>query len=294
MVDWGRIALGAVTAGGSELAGYDNTKNFLFGGDATKGIDAQPKQYDYATGQLRDIVGSAQGRLAPTITGAQLDPAMLGQSRAGMYDTAGRLTGIAQGTAPGAGEIAVNRQVGQATAAQQAAARAAHGANSALAFRNAARNTMDIGLAGAGQAAQAQAIDQQAANAQLAQLYAQAYGLDTSVAGQNAQLQQQAAIQNQQAQLTQTQLNDARQIQALGQMLGWDQARINAELAKAGIAATDKGVMPGLLQAGGQIAGAYATGGASMAAGGAGGGGGGGSLAAQYPHGGSGPVTMPS
>jgi hypothetical protein len=284
MVDWGRIALGAATLGGSELAGYDATKNFLFGGDATKNLDAQPKQYDYATDQLRQF----QGRAAPTIAGAQLDPTQYGQSRAGMFDTAGRLTGIARGTAPGAGEIAVNRQVGQATAAQTAAARSAHGANSALAYRNAMRNTADIGLAGAGQAAQAQFADQQAANAQLAQLYAQAYGLDTSVAGQNAQLSQGAALANQNAQLTQ----QAQQIQALGQMLGWDQARINAELAKAGLAQQDKGIMPGLLSGAGQAAAAYATGGASMAMGGAPGGGGA-SLSQLYPHGGGGPVTTP-
>jgi hypothetical protein len=67
-------------------------------------------------------------------------------------------------------------------------------------------------------------------------------------------------------------MNDARQIMAIGQQLGWDQARINAELQKAGIAINDKGIMPGLLQGAGQAAAAYATGGASMAAGAGGGG----------------------
>jgi hypothetical protein len=166
---------------------------------------------------------------------------------------AGDLGRIASGQQAGAGELAVNRQVGQATAAQTAAARMAHGANSALASRNAARNTADLGLQGAGMASQAQMSDQQAANAQRGALYGQAFGQDAQIASQNAQLSQQAAQGNQQSQLYQTQLNDARQIQALGQQLGWDQAQIAAEIAKSQAQNQDKGIFGGLLAAGGQI-----------------------------------------
>lgn len=272
----------------------DYTKNLLFGGDATKGIDGKPLQYDQVTNQLGQIAASAQSRAAPTMQGTyRVDPSQLAtgqmnQSRGGLMGVAGNLGSIASGQQMGAGEMAVNRQVGQANAAQHSAAMAARGANAALAYRNSARNMADIGLGGAAAAGQAQLQDQQAANAQLAGIYGGMYGQDANVAAQNAQLSQQAgttnaqlgqqaALANQQAQLTQTQMNDARQIQALGQQLGWDQARINAELQKAGIAATDKGILPGLLQMGGQIGAAYATGGLSSAAGaGAARGGGGG------------------
>ncbi len=266
---------------------WSGVGNYLFGGDATKGIDTKPQQYDAATAQLGQMAAGAQGRAAPIAQTAQLgpayqlSPAQMAQSRAGAFGVADRLGAIAGGQAPGAGEMAVNRQLGQATAAQLSAARQAHGANAALAYRNAMRNTADLGLAGAGQAAQSQLSDQQAANAQLGQLYSGLYGQDASVAAQNAQLGQQVALQqggfqqqtnlaNQGAQLQQQQQNDAMQIQALGQQLGWDQARINAELAKAGIAANDKGIFPSLLQVGGQIGAAYATGGLSGAAKGAG------------------------
>ena len=249
------------------MSWWDPTSWNWTGGQAGKDINTKPQQYDYATGQLGQIAGSAAGRAAPTIAGTQLDPTQMGQSRAGLYGVASNLGAIASGQQMGAGQIAVNRQVGQASAAQIAAARSARGANAALALRNAARNSADIGLAGAGQAAQAQLADQQAANAQLGQIYGGLYGQDANVAQANAQLGQQAQLANQGAQLQQTALNDARQIQALGQMLGWDQTRINAEIQKAQINAQDKGILGSLMQVGGQIGAAYATGGLSAAPG---------------------------
>lgn len=299
MVDWGRIGKGFATGGLSELGGArvimdqapGGTKNFLFGGDATNSIDPRLKQYDSATAQLGQIAQGAGGRAAPVAQAvqagrtqlgapAQLATGQIGQSRGGMLGVANQLGGIASGGQMGAGEMAVNRQIGSATAAQTAAARMARGANAALAMRNAARNTADIGLAGAGMAAEAQRADQQGALNQLGGIYGSMYGQDASVAGQNAQLGQQAMLQqgamdqattlanaqagnqvalaNLQAQLAQTGMNDAQQIAALGQMLGWDQATIQAQIARAQVAAGDKGIMPGLLQAGGTAAAAYA------------------------------------
>lgn len=303
-----RVGIAAGTGGLSELggarpaldaaAGNDYLKNLLVGGDATKGIDARPAQYDAATNQLGQIAAGAQGRAAPTAQATQagrtqlgqafqLAPGQMDQSRGGLMGVANQLGAIAGGQQAGAGELAVNRQVGQATAAQTSAARMARGANAALAYRNAARNTADIGLAGAGQAAQAQMADQQAALGQLGGIYGGMYGQDANVAGQNAQLGQQAMLQqgamdqqtmltnaqagntvalaNLQAQLAQTGMNDAQQLAALGQMLGWDQATLMAQLEKAKIAAGDKGILPGLIGAGGTAAMAAATGGASMA-----------------------------
>lgn len=277
---------------------WSGLKNYIVGGDATKGIDATPGHYDQATTQLGQIAQNAAGRAAPQAgvtqagytqlgTPSQLATNQINQSRGGMMDLASRLGGVATGQQAGAGELAVNRQLGQANAAQQAMAHMARGPGSALAYRTAARNTMDNGLAGAGMAAQAQMADQQAANQQLGQAYGTLLGSDVTQAGQNAQLSQQAmlqqgamdqqttlanaqagnatAIANLQAQLAQTGMNDAQQINALGQMLGWDQAKIQAELQKAQIAAGDKGILPGLLAGGAQVAAAAATGGASMA-----------------------------
>jgi hypothetical protein len=291
----GRVGLDAATLGGAEIPGF---KNLMVGGDLTNSIDAQPKQYDYATGQLGQIANSAGNRAAPTIQGTQLDPTQMAQSRAGSYSVANRLGAIAGGQQMGAGELAVNHQLGQAVAQQVAQARMARGVNGALAARNAARNSADVGMQAAGIAAQSRMTDQANANQQLAGIYGNLYGQDASVAAQNAQLGQSAQVANQNAQLAQTQMNDYMRIQALGQMLGWDQTRIAAEMQKAGIALGDKGILPSLLQVGGAAAAAGATGGASTigsaAAGGGGGGGGGQSLASMYPHGGGGgPITTP-
>jgi hypothetical protein len=158
----------------------------------------------------------------------------------------------------------------------------------------------DLGLQGAGAAAQAQMQDQAEANRQLGSLYGNLYSQDATVAGQNAQLGQAAQLANQQAALQQQQMNDAMQIQALGQMLGWSQDQINAYMAQtqkmqAQNAAPNFGAS--LLQGGGNM---LALSGlfkgnqqpqqpqAPPPPG---------SLGAMYPHGGdtgSGPVTMPS
>jgi hypothetical protein len=260
--------IGGVVGGipGAIIGSSDKAKEYLFGGSATKGIDAKPANYDRATAQLGQIADAAGSRAAPTIGGAQLAMGPQGEARGGLMGVANRLGSVATGETSGAGEMAVNRQVGQATAAQQALARTARGPAAALAMRNAARNTMDIGFAGAGQAAEAQRADQAAANAQLGQVYGAMRSGDIDVASQNAQLGQQAQIENMRAQLAQTGMNDAQQMQAIGQMLGWDQATINAQLQRAAIDAGDKGMLPGLLQVGGQIGAAYATGGLSSAA----------------------------
>ncbi|MGL4527299.1 MAG: tail fiber domain-containing protein [Aestuariivirga sp.] len=238
----GRIGLGIATGGMSEVARLPGVKDRIFGGDATKGISTKPQNYDEVNAQLGQIAREAGGRVAPQLSAGPQE-----QARQGLMDLTGRLGAVASGQQAGAGELAVNRQIGQANAAQMSAARAARGANSALASRNAARNQADIGLAGAGQAAAAQLQDQQSANAQLGQTFGQIRQGDIDI-----------AVENMRAKLAQAGMNDQQQIAAIGQQLGWDQARINAELQRAAIAAGDKGMLPGLLQAGAQAGATFA------------------------------------
>jgi len=204
------------------------------------GLKGSLRQYDESVYSLGEVAAGAAGRQAPQVLGTQLAGGPQDQSRQGMMDLTGRLGAVASGQQAGAGELAVNRQIGQAAAAQQAAARSARGANAALAARNAARNQSDISLAGAGQAATAQMQDQQAANAQIGQAYGQMRQGDIDVASQNAQLGQQAQIENMRAKLAQTGMNDQQQIAAMAQMLGWDQARSAAELQKIQINKNNK------------------------------------------------------
>lgn len=221
---------------------YGDLGRYLVGGNATKDMATKPASAD----MQQNYLGGMLGRQAP-----MMDPTQSNQARAQQGQLAGMLTGIAQGNRAGAGEMAVNRQVGQAQAAQTAGASMARGANAALAARQAARMSADIGINGAGQAAIAQQNDQTNAMGQLGGLLSGMRQQDIGVAGAN----QAAQMQQQQIQLS-----------ALAQMLGVDQATLQQDLAKRQLAAQDKGILPSLLQAGGQIGAAYATGGLSAAA----------------------------
>lgn len=257
---------------------WGDAKDWLLGGGATKGLDSKGANTDYAQGFLRDQLGGVTGRQAPTATAAQLGQAaqLAGgpqdQARAQQQATAGYLQSVMGGQRAGAGELAVNRQVGQAQAAQQAAARMARGSNAALAARNAMRGQADLGLAGAGQAAQAQMQDQQQAVGQLGGILQGMRGQDIDFAGQNAQLQQQRMLQqgqfdqqtglaNQDAALRARGMNDAAAQGYLQQLAGLDNAAWMREMQKRQLGQQDTGALGGLMSAAGGIGMTYATGG---------------------------------
>lgn len=238
--------------------------HYLVGGGADNGLQTKGQEDYYARNYLHGALDSGQmpqAQAAQLGQAAQLATGPQDQFRGQQMQTANYLHGILTGNQAGAGEMAVNRQVGQATAAQQAAAQMARGSNAALAARNAARNTADLGVNGAGMAAQAQMSDQQNAAGQLGALLGQGRQQDIGIAGQNAELQQQRMLQqgafNQQANMLNPQLNLQQQgmnSQYLAQLLGMDQTQFQNEMAKRGLAMQDTGILPGLLQAGGAVA----------------------------------------
>mgnify|MGYP001593602346 FL=1 len=183
----------------------------LLHSNPSKNMASGPASADYQTGYLKDMLG----RGAPV-----QDQTQSNQAREQQNQLADLLRRQASGLTPGAGEMAVNRQIGQAQAAQTAQASMARGANAALAGRTAARNTADIGVVGAGSAAQAQMQDQTNAQGQLGSLLGNMRGQDIGVAQGN----QQAQLQQQQAQLA-----------ALAQMLNVDEATLRQDLAKRGL-----------------------------------------------------------
>lgn len=137
----------------------------LFGPDprpaASTNYDPLRQQW---TDQVNQGMAGIPGRVAPAIDPAFRN-AQLGQMT--------QLQGIASGQQVGAGELAVNRQVGNALAAQQAGARMARGnVNAGMAARQAARQSGAIGLSGVGMGQQAGMQDAQAAQALMAQLAA--------------------------------------------------------------------------------------------------------------------------
>ena len=147
------------------------------------------------------------------------------QFRAMQLAQAQQLQRIASGQQQGAGELAAQRQVNNAIAAQQAQARMARGGmNPALAFRNAAVNSASTGLAGAGQAQQAALQDQINAQNQLGTVLGQGRSADINLGGQNLN--------------TLTSLN-GQQLNAAGQSM---QATNGAQ-----------GILGGLMNAAGQV-----------------------------------------
>ncbi len=269
------------------MGAWDSFKNWLVGGDATDAINPNLAHGGILGSYGQQQMMGAQQRAAPMMQAQQLGQAAqvntganagLDGMMGGMFN---RLQGVASGQQQGAGELAAQRQMGQSIAAQQAAARMAHGANAALAMRSAARNMADMGVAGAGQAQQAALQDQSNANGQLGQFGLGMRGQNNDVAGQNAQFQQQQMLQqgqfgqqanmaNQAAQLQQRGMNDQYSLQNMAQLLGLDQSQLQAMLAKQQLGMQDQGHLGSLLQIGGSIgAAAAAGGGGGAAAGGA-------------------------
>lgn len=221
---------------------------------------------------------------APQMAAAQAGPAAQMQAaqlqmgddpfRQAQLQQLGQLQGIASGQQQGAGELAVQRQMGNALAAQQAQARMARGGNAALAYRNAANQSAALGSTAAGMGQQAAMTDQMNAHGALAGIGAQGRAGDYSTANANAGYQQQAGLQNagfqQQTGLTNAgfqqganqynaglqqqgqQMNSQNYLGLLGQLGNMDANQLAAQQA----AGQNKGMMGPILSAGGQVAGA--------------------------------------
>lgn len=181
--------------------------DWWFGGSTPQNTQYQDR--DQIMGAVQRGMYSKHGianQVAPQMQAAQTGPAAQMQGaqinmgadpfRQGQLQQIGQLQGIASGQQQGAGELAAQRQIQQALAAQQAQAHMARGSNAALAYRNAANQSAALSSTGAGMGQQAALQDQQNAHAALTGALGQGRGMDVSVAGQNAGFQQQAGMQN--------------------------------------------------------------------------------------------------
>lgn len=252
---------------------------------------AQLGERDYLTEQIKGQLAGLQGRPAPQAGNVQVGPVAQGQSatiatgpqdqmRAGQIALTDRLQQVASGQTAGAGELATQRQVARAMAAQRAGAQGARGPMAGVAGINAARNSVDIYGEGAGRAKEAALQDQANANALLGSVYGQGreqdIGLATSQAGlqqqmnlanldarnqaifQQAGLDQSTSLANMQARLQTMGMNDQATLAYLGQLFGMSAAEMQARLAQEAAAMGQKGIFGDLLAAGGQVGAAYA------------------------------------
>lgn len=202
---------------------------------------------DYIRTQAQQQIGAAGGRVAPQAVRTQVDPTMQAQFRQREVELADQLGRVLGGQQKGAGEMAVDRQTGQAMNQAMGTATMGRGNSAASAARSAARSTGAIGLGGAGMAAQAAAGDQAQAGQLLSGVLGQGRSADINIAGQNAQMDQALRIENIRSQLAQQGMNDA-QIAAMLQQLG---TMNQSEMASRG---TDNGIIGGLIQGGAAIA----------------------------------------
>jgi hypothetical protein len=245
----------------------------------------QPKlqNREYLEGQAKDQMAKIDARQDPTLQRTQVAPVQTGQAaklntaqqdqfRNIQMDVAQRLAGQASGQVAGPGQMAAQDAVRRAMASQQAMARMGRGANAALAGRTAARNTAAIGVAGAGQTAQAAMQDRAMADQQLAGVLQGARGADIGLAESQANLSQQMNLANlsaenqaifQQAGLDQAGslaemdaklraqgMNDQARLAYLSQLAGLDQAQRAAELQAQ---QNRNQMIGGLMQTGAQI-----------------------------------------
>jgi hypothetical protein len=257
------------------MAWYDGATSLLFG----QSLNSDRSKLDdrkYLVDQFKQGITNAQQRQAPQAAGASVGPAAaIDTSRGDQFRSqemalAGQLSGVASGQQRGAGELAARRAGRDALGNVLGTATMARGANAAGAGRAAARGAAQVGLNTAGAAAQAAAGDQAQARGQLAGVLSQGRTQDLATAGQNAAAQNQAQLT--QAQLTQqTQLENMRaRLQSMGmsdEVIGRYLAGLTGiNTAEAQMRTGDNGLLPGLLQSGGQILGASqaaATGGAA-------------------------------
>lgn len=271
--------------------------NWMFGDDKVQASSDSTRADNTAfiNSRNRDQITNARNREAPklgnaqNIQGEQLDGLAQSQNRYGQMQLAqrignqlGQMEQVAAGQQQGAGELAAQRAAQQALASQQAMARMGRGGNAAMAARTAARNSGNIMGQASGQMQQAAMQDQsQARNAlgamygQQGNLYSQTRGQDLQLAGQNAQFAQQANLANQQAnnqfrlqqaenEMRMAGMNDAAIQAALQSMLQLDQLNMQGSQFGDQLAASQRnpgGAFGSLMNAGGQIGMAYATGG---------------------------------
>lgn len=209
---------------------------------------------DYAVGLL------GRGTQAPQVGRTEINQGPQSQFRGGELGLMRQLQGVASGQQQGAGEMAVRRQVAQAMAAQQAQQRMARGGNAAIAARAGVRAAGDLGVNAAGLSAQSALSDQAQARGALGQLLGQGRSADIGLASTQAGLDQQRGLANQQAGLQQQGLNNQMDLGLLSQLLGMDQATLQAQLGLTGLQQQFGGVegyMGDILAAGGALGAAY-------------------------------------
>lgn len=252
---FGPLGAGAGYLWGDDAVGAVKDSDWLWGEDKVKQSDPTMQSGGFVRDTSRQGISGVQGRNAPQMSSAQINPAQQAQFRSRQMALANRLTGVASGQQMGAGEMAAQRGANRAIANQQAMARMGRGAAAPTMARQAAMNTADIGVSAVGQRQQAALADQSAANQALAGVLGQGRQQDIGMATHQADLNQAGSLANMEAKLKTMGMNDAAILGYLSQMTGVDQAELSARLEqdRLKVAQRNPGMAGDLLAAAGPI-----------------------------------------
>ncbi len=155
-------------------------------------------QYGGALGQA---LSGAQGRATPAAQAAQMNLAQSNEGRGMQMGLAQALQARVAGQKPSLAEMQLNRGMEQAIAAQQSQAASARGMSPAAAQRMAATGIANAQGQTNADAAMLRASEQERAESALGQQLAGMRGQDIGVAANQAGMQQQTNLANQQAEL---------------------------------------------------------------------------------------------
>lgn len=168
------------------------------------------KDLDARVGQAQDNAARYDSRAAPVSGQTQIDTGNENQARGQQWNLAQMLSAQTQGQGPSLAQMQLQKATDANIRQAMALGASQRGVGAGAAMRSIANNTaMAQQQAGADSAA-LRLQEQQAAQNQLGQLLAGMRGQDQSIAGSQAQLNQQVALANQQAQLGMTGLNDTQ------------------------------------------------------------------------------------
>lgn len=165
---------------------------------------------DQRVAQNQERAAQYDARGAPVAGQTRIDTGNENQARGQQYSLAQTLAAQANGQGPSLAQMQLQKATDANIHQAMALGASQRGVGAAGVMRSVANNTAMAQQQAAADSAALRLQEQQASQNQLGQLLAGMRGQDQSIAGSQAQLNQQVALANQQAQLGMTGLNDAQ------------------------------------------------------------------------------------
>lgn len=188
-------ATGEFLAGSGERPGFLGTGQYAVQAPTMGEAPRTPREMQLER-ERQGHMAALAGRQAPTATAATIDTGAQSQTRGFQTGALDLMRQAAMGQAPSAAELLLGRGTQQVQRQQLGLAQGTRGLGGAAALRAAQERGALAGQEAAGQAAVLRAQEMAGAREQLAGAATGARAQDLALAGQQAELQQQVALQN--------------------------------------------------------------------------------------------------